>query len=49
MVYTENMEQETKHTMVRIEKSTATRIKDLKLAKLESYDEILNRVLPDEE
>ena len=42
------MDQENKNTMVRIEKTTASRIKDLKLTKLESYDEILNRVLPNE-
>ena len=42
------MEQENKHTMVRIERATASRIKDLKITKLESYDEILNRVLPKE-
>lgn len=43
------MEQENKNTMVRIEKSTAIKIKELGLCKFETYDEILNRVLPSKE
>lgn len=34
-------------TMILIEKSTARRIKGVKITKLESYDEIINRLIDD--
>jgi len=34
--------------MIRIEKQTAKKIKEHKITKLESYDEILNRIIKEE-